>query len=336
MRWLRKLLLPFSLIYGLVLRIRHFAYDVGVFPSASFPFPVICVGNLRVGGTGKTPMTEYLATSLKEHHKTAILSRGYGRKTSGFLVACSGMGVRELGDEPFQYARKLKGVTVAVDENRKRGISRLRDTADIEVVILDDALQHRKVAPGLSMLLTAYGDLYVDDMLLPAGNLRDLKYRASAADLLVVTKCPADLTASQMKELKSRLKPEGKQQIFFTTIEYSDYTGGAEIVALETLKQKQLVLITGIADPSPLVRYLQSSGFDFMHKAYADHHEFSEKEIRLFQTYRDSGKVLLTTEKDYTRLSEKIEGVLYLPIRIGFLEDQQGFENRINEFVTQQ
>ena len=201
----RKLLLPFSWLYGAVVFIRNLCYDWQVFDSKKYDLPVICVGNLSVGGTGKTPMTEYIARLLADSYKTAILSRGYKRATKGFILADENATVGSLGDEPFQYHCKLPNVSVAVDENRRNGIEQLKASYGVEVILLDDGFQHRKVQPSFNVLLTMYGDLYIDDLLLPAGNLRDTKSQAKRADVIVVTKCPADLSLEQMASIEGRL-----------------------------------------------------------------------------------------------------------------------------------
>jgi len=326
MQRLRKLLLPFSWLYGVVVFIRNVCYDWQIFASKRFDIPVICIGNLSVGGTGKTPMTEYIAQLLADSYKTAILSRGYKRATQGFVLADENATVRSLGDEPFQYHCKLPNVTVAVDENRRNGIEQLKTTQGIEVVLLDDGFQHRKVKASFNVLLTMYGDLYTDDLLLPAGNLRDTKSQAKRADIIVVTKCPSDLTHQQMIKTQRRLQLSPKDQLYFSTIEYhSKVIGHKDDRELSDLKSMPFTLVTGIAKPAPLLNYLNAQGLNFKHLEYSDHHNFTPKEIAELKAH----ELILTTEKDFTRLSEHLDHLYYLPIRVRILNDENQFNNAI-------
>lgn len=317
MQLLRKLGFPISLIYALIVYMRNRLYDIGWFSSMSFATRTICVGNLSVGGTGKTPMIEFLITHLKESNKIAVLSRGYGRKSKGFLLAGPDVGVGELGDEPYQIAEKFPGITVAVDIDRQHGIDVLENTVAPNVILLDDAFQHRKVTCERYILLTSYGHLYVDDWYLPTGNLRDSKREAKRADLIVVTKCPKDLDRSEQESIRKKLNPLPNQEILFSYLKYSSQLGGSGKLGLEELKGRSVTLVTGIADPAPLVRYLESQGLILEHLSYRDHHFFSEKEIELF-----AGKeVVLTTEKDYVRLAGKVDRLYYIGIQHVFLAD---------------
>lgn len=330
-RW-RKLLIPFSWLYGAVVVIRNLCYDWQIFGSKKYEFPVICIGNLSVGGTGKTPMTEYIAILLGNSYKTAILSRGYKRATSGFVLADDHATVRSLGDEPFQYHSKLPNITVAVDENRRHGIEKLRADQGIEVILLDDGFQHRRVHAGFYVLLTMYGDLYKDDLLLPAGNLRDTKSQAKRADIVVVTKCPVNLDQDKKMEIAARLQLSSKQKLFFSTIEYhQNAIGHHGARALSEFKNNEFTLVTGIAKPEPLLNYLNAQGLSYTHLEYPDHHNFTEKEIK----YLKSCGLVLTTEKDYTRLSEHLEQLYYLPIGVKILGRGKAFNIAILEAVKE-
>lgn len=329
-RW-RKLLIPFSWLYGAVVFIRNLCYDWQIFASKKYGLPVICIGNLSVGGTGKTPMTEYIALLLADSYKTAILSRGYKRATKGYVLADENATVRSLGDEPFQYHCKLPNVAVAVDADRRRGIQKLHAGQEIEVVLLDDGFQHRKVQAGINVLLTMYGDLYVDDLLLPAGNLRDTKSQAKRADIVVVTKCPFDLGKQQIKAIAARLHLTVKQQLYFSTIEYhQSVIGHHDTRALSEFKTQQVTLVTGIAKPEPLLDYLNAQGISFRHLKYPDHHNFSAKEI----TELKGCGLILTTEKDYTRLSEHLDQLYYLPIGVKILHHEEAFNKTILDAVA--
>src|SRR5690606_12215617 len=216
MKLLRKILFPFSLLYGGITAQRNWFYDIGLLISKAYDFPVICVGNLSTGGTGKSPMIEFLISFLKDEHKIAVLSRGYKRKTTGFREVLKTSMVEEVGDEPLQFKQKFPEVTVAVCEDRQTGIEKLQKTA--EVILLDDAFQHRKVKASLNILLTSFDKLYSNDCMLPAGNLREPKFGAKRADIIVVTKCPENIENTKMEAIKRRLKPKPHQEIYFSKI----------------------------------------------------------------------------------------------------------------------
>lgn len=330
MQAFRKLLLPFSWLYGLAIVLRHFLFDTGIFTSKKYDVPIICVGNLRVGGTGKTPMVEYLLGFLKKTHQVAVLSRGYKRKTRGFLLASHGCSAKTLGDEPFQYFSKFKEVFVAVDENRQRGIETLLRLKNPDVIVLDDAFQHRKVKAGLNILLTAYGDLYVNDFLLPAGNLRDLVSRAAQAQIIMVTKCPESLSNENMLQIRKRLNVHENQQLFFSTVVYESFVYSEdEKVLLKDFCQKPFTLVTGIANAAPLVAFLEKNDARFEHLKYNDHHYFSDNEIQTLK----SKPVVLTTEKDYGRIKNVLPGLYYLPIKTGILNNPEDFNQLILNFI---
>lgn len=315
---LRKILYPVSLIYALVVYIRNYLYDIGLFGSKTFKTPTICIGNLSVGGTGKTPMAEFLITLLKDSQKVALLSRGYRRQSKGFLLADKTSTVANLGDEPYQIFSKFPDIQVAVDTDRENGIRILQEQFSPDVILLDDAFQHRKVTYGTSILLTAYGSLYCDDRYLPTGNLRDSKREAKRADFIVVTKCTPTLPQKEQKRIIDKLRPEPHQQILFSSLAYDTMVKGTKnTLPLEFFKDKRLTLVTGIANPEPLVTYLKEGGFVFEHLRFKDHHAFTEKEIRLLRQKQH----LITTEKDYVRLAEKVENIYYLPVKHQFLND---------------
>jgi len=312
---LRKIAFPISLIYALVVYVRNFLFDVGVFSSKSYKTPTICVGNLSVGGTGKTPMTEYLLRILS-NRKTAVLSRGYKRKSKGFYMGDSESTVLELGDEPYQIHQKFPEVTVAVDADRRNGIEKLESLLNPDIIVLDDAFQHRRVKPTLSILLTTYHNLYVNDWYLPTGNLRDAKKEAKRADLIIVTKCPNSIDLEDKNRVIGKLKPKSRQKVLFATLKYNDFVtdGRKDNIQLSQLKAKQLALVTGIASPKPLVEYLNSHRINFKHFEFGDHHHFTNKEIEQFEGY----EMVLTTEKDFVRLKGRLENLYYLEITHNF------------------
>ena len=249
MNFLRKILFPLAFLYWLITFIRNWLYDMGVFKSYSFDVPIIAVGNLSVGGTGKTPQIEYLIRLLSEKYRVAVLSRGYKRLSKGFVLADDQATANSIGDEPFQFYSKFPTIQVAVDANRKKGIEKLLQLQNKpEVILLDDAFQHRKVKAGFYILLTAYDDLFCDDFILPFGNLRESALGKKRADMIIITKCPQDLSELAQQNIKEKLQV--KQPVYYTTIQYDDCVYGNEnSIHVETLKSESKLLIAGIAKP---------------------------------------------------------------------------------------
>ena len=364
LNYLRWLLLPFSLLYGLVVMLRNWCYDAGMFKSRKFKLPVICVGNLDVGGAGKSPMTEYLVRLLRSEYKLATLSRGYGRQTKGFLIAGRNLGLIQttatatentadlntaavLGDEPAQFAQKFPDVTVAVCEKRVNGIEHLQ--ADHDLIILDDAYQHRAVEPGFSVLLFDYNRLNETHLLLPAGNLREPFVGRYRADVFVVSKCPDNLSEQQKQAITARLKPLTYQQVFFSAIDYLPLQrfSGSKAEVMMPDKDTIVFLLTGIANAQPLLLYLRKITSHIVHHNYPDHHQFSLKNIaKLAQEFNNctaAKKVIITTEKDAQRLREpelvpliNSLPVMVLPIGISFLNKGEAqFNKTIFNYVRQ-
>lgn len=334
MNFLRKLLFPFSVLYGLVTSIRNFLFDKGIFKSMSFELPVIAVGNLSVGGTGKTPQIEYLIRLLSENYKIATLSRGYKRKSEGFVLADAASNAEILGDEPYQFHQKFPEIKVAVDANRVNGIQQLLSQKNIpEVVLLDDAFQHRKVKAGFYILLTAYGDLYCDDLILPAGNLRESRKGAERADVIVVTKCPPQLTREQQNAIKSRLNVAERQQVFFTFIDYDSHVfSEAGKFSLEEIASTDKLILAGIAKPEPFLNYLQAEKNETL--VFPDHHDFTQQDIETIKA-KAKGNIIVTTEKDFVRLKGRLpkEQLYYLPIKSSFITAQEDFDKTIKQYV---
>ena len=332
----RKILFPFSILYGGIMLLRNKLYDRGIMSSKKFDLPVIAVGNLSMGGTGKSPMVEYLVNLLKPDYKIATLSRGYRRKTSGYILLSGQESAAEVGDEPLQFKSKFKDVLVAVDESRSHGIEQLLKEANRpEVVILDDAFQHRKVKAGFYILLTSYSNLYKNDLVLPAGNLREPATGAKRANLIVITKCPDDLGIEEQEEIKRRIKPKAGQEVYFSSIGYSEEIYSRNInLKLKELQKSPFTLVTGIANPKPLMEHLEKQGLRFEHRAFKDHHNFTEEEIRSLQ----HEELILTTEKDYMRLKNEIsrEKIFYLPIRIRFLNGAADFDAKVRGYVQEE
>ncbi|SDR77774.1 lipid-A-disaccharide kinase [Polaribacter sp. KT25b] len=338
MKLVRFLLFPFAILYDLITTIRNIFFDVGIFKSTSFKIPVIVVGNLSVGGTGKTPQIEYLIRLLKNTYNVSVLSRGYKRKTKGFVLVNKNHSANDVGDEPLQYFKKYTAINVAVDENRVEGINNLISKKLPEVILLDDAYQHRKVKGSFYVLLTKFDDLFTDDYLLPTGNLRESRAGAKRCDIIVVTKCPSNINDSQKDAIKLKLQKYNKE-VFFTTISYADRISGSEEISLNTLKDFEVLLITGIANPKPLLEFLRTKNINFMHLKYGDHHEFSSKEIveikQKFNRINSDKKLILTTEKDYTRISNKIKALSFLEIETTFIENKNKFDALIKAHIQQ-
>ena len=334
MNLLRKILFPFAILYGFITSIRNFLFDKGILKSTSFDIPVIAVGNLSVGGTGKTPQIEYLIRLLSDKYKVATLSRGYKRKSEGFVLADENSNAEILGDEPFQFYQKFPDVMVAVDANRTNGIQQLlSQNKKPEIILLDDAYQHRKVKAGFYILLTSYGDLYSDDFMLPTGNLRESRSGAERASIVVVTKCPKILTEEEQTEIRLKLKLKTGQQVFFTFIDYDIFIYSKnEKMTIGEIKSESKLLLAGIAKPKPFFDYLKNESDDCL--TFPDHHHFSDADLVAIRN-KANGRKIVTTEKDYVRLkdSELLEQLYYLPIKSSFINHQQNFDATILEYI---
>jgi tetraacyldisaccharide 4'-kinase len=346
MKIVRWLLFPFSLIYGLIVIIRNWCYDAGILKSRKFVLPVISVGNLDVGGAGKTPMTEYLINLLKDNHKLATLSRGYGRKTQGFLIAATNSTAEQVGDEPSQFKHKFPDVTVAVCEDRVRGIEQLAPQHDL--VVLDDAYQHRAVKPGFSILLFDYGRINEPHLLLPTGNMREPFSGRWRADIIIVSKCPEQLSTGEQELIAEKIGPLPYQSLFFTSIAYQqlkDLEGNSVNAAIDG--DTTVFLLTGIANPKPLEQHIKKYTSKLIHHNYPDHHRFSLKNISKladeFSACDTQKKLIVTTEKDAQRLVEhqlqeivRTMPFLVVPIGVKFLSEYgPQFDQLIIDYVRE-
>ena len=329
---LRKILFPLAFLYWLITYIRNWLYDKGIFKSSSFDIPIIAVGNLSVGGTGKTPQIEYLIRLLSEKYKVAVLSRGYKRSTHGFILADENATASSIGDEPFQFYSKFSNIQVAVDANRKNGIENLLQLPNKpDVVLLDDAFQHRKVKAGFYILLTAYDDLFCDDYILPFGNLREPSSGKKRADMIIVTKCPNDLSEIAQQEIREKLKV--KQQVFFTTIQYDDFVFGNDSQLLVSeIQSESKVLVAGIAKPKLFFDFLKNENDETM--VFPDHHHFSKQDCEQILT-KANGRIIIATEKDFVRLNGLLPKaqLFYLPIKSTFLNTN--IDKTIEDYVGQ-
>ncbi|MGI4020149.1 MAG: tetraacyldisaccharide 4'-kinase [Janthinobacterium lividum] len=343
-QFLRYLLLPISLIYGLIIIVRNYFYDTGLFKSQKFDLPVIVVGNLEVGGAGKSPMTEYLIQLLKPQHKIATLSRGYGRQTKGFFYADKNSTAETVGDEPAQFKQKFPDITVAVCESRVAGVEKLQPEHDL--ILLDDAFQHRALNPGFSILLFDYGKLNGPHLLLPAGNYREPFSGKKRADVIVISKCPSDLSVEKQQQIRSKMLLLPHQNLFFTSIIYQSFQSFFPSDDAVFINPKAtLFLLTGIANPKPLLQHLRKQFAAVVQYKYPDHHQFTSKNISKlaadFKACTVENKLILTTEKDAQRLQEPAlqklladVPVLIAPIGIAFLsEAEPDFKQLIENYV---
>jgi len=329
---LRYILFPIVPVYYVVTWLRNIFYDKGILKSKTYDFPIICVGNLSVGGTGKTPMIEYLIRLLKDEKRIATLSRGYKRKTEGFILADEQATANTLGDEPFQFYKKFQNqIQVAVDADRQKGIKNLMNQDIIpEIILLDDAFQHRKVNAGLNILLSTYDNLYVNEWVLPTGNLREPKSSANRAHIIVVSKCPEYLNVSQKERIINKIKPKAYQRVFFSGISYANEVYSEE-KSLSLNALNDFTLVTGIANNKPLLNHLRGKRLNFDHLNFKDHHNFTKKDVELIS--RKS--IIITTEKDYVRLYQREDlkdKLFYLPIEIS-IDNSEDFNSLVKTFV---
>jgi tetraacyldisaccharide 4'-kinase len=331
---LTPFLFPFAVLYDAVTSIRNRLYETGVRPSARFDIPVVGVGNLSVGGTGKTPMIEYLIRLLGDECRVATLSRGYGRKTTGIRIATPQDNAETIGDEPFQFYRKFKDkVVVAVGEERAFAIPYVLDEhPDINVVLLDDAFQHRKVKPGFQILLTDYHNLFVNDLLLPAGRLRESKRGAARADVIIVTKCPPAITDDEMIAIESSIRQYSSKAVFFTRICYGHLLPVTDVAPY---KPEKIILVSGIANAAPLEAYVARNYELVKHFSFADHHMYSKDDIdRICEAAATMHAVVVTTEKDMVKMDPEAFRsaslyLHYLPIEMEFLKNGKEFDELV-------
>lgn len=340
MNW-RKLLLPLSGLFWIGVSLRNLAYKTGLLRSVRFRNPVICVGNLSVGGTGKSPHVMMVADILKDEFQTAMLSRGYGRKTSGLVIANYSSKVYDIGDEPLQFFNRFKNkIVVAVSESRVIGIRHLVNFYKSEVILMDDGFQHRQVRPGFSILLTDFNDPYTSDYLLPAGNLREPRSGAKRADIIIVTKCPDAFSVKKRDAILHKIHPKPRQKVFFSKVVYSNSAIGHRFtLESDEWGEYEVVLVTGIAKAKPFVDFVKLRFKTVHHMEFSDHHNFSIADVQRIDDEFDKipalHKIILTTEKDYMRLKDEsalIENLFYLPIEVE-LNDFDGFRDKLLNYV---
>ncbi len=341
----RYLLFPFSLLYGAAILLRNFLFDKKIFKSASFNFPIVCVGNLAAGGTGKTPMTEYLIELLQNDFEIATLSRGYKRKTKGYAIANEKSTALEIGDEPMQFHEKYKNITVAVGEERIVAIPQiLHDKPNTDVIILDDGFQHRTVVAGLNIILTDFKNLYTRDIMLPSGDLRDIKSSSKRADIIVVTKCKSNLTKVESANIVAEIKPISNQKVFFSEILYAEPYHLFTQMPASIEESNDVLLIVGIANPKPLKTFLEKHTKSYEMLRFADHHIFSSTDLReILKHYKEiksENKIIITTEKDAVRLRKfekelKHLPIFVIPIKLHFLFNESiAFNKTVFDFIN--
>jgi len=343
------LLFPFSLIYGSLLYIRNKLYDWEILKSTTFNFSVISVGNLNLGGVGKTPHVEYLIRLLEKDFKVATLSRGYKRKTKGFYLSNKKSTIIDIGDEPLQYKIKFDNIIVAVDEKRVNGIKKIIESQpEINVILLDDAFQHRAVNPDINILVTDYNKLYIKDSVIPSGSLREWSSGSKRADIIIVSKTSKVLSLIEKEKIKEQLKPNPNQEVYFSYIKYGDLTpynnSAREVQPIE--KDFSILLLTGIAQPKPLFYELNDEYNFIEHIKFPDHHNYLKSDItsikKKFNNLHGNNKIIITTEKDIMRLSlpkilTQLQDIpiFYIPIEICFHDnDKEEFDKKILNYVT--
>jgi tetraacyldisaccharide 4'-kinase len=328
---LRYLLFPFAILYGWITSVRNFFFDKKILKSYSFEIPIIAVGNLSVGGTGKTPQIEYLIRLLSSNYKIATLSRGYKRKSNGFLLADATSTAEILGDEPFQMHQKFPNISVAVDANRKNGIEQLLSLPHKpDVILLDDAFQHRKVKAGFYILLSSYDDFFFNDFMLPTGSLRESRKGAQRANVIIITKCPKDLSEIAQQNIKEKIGFE--VPVFFSYIDYDEKVFGEnDAKSVQEITNVDKLLLAGIAKPEPFFAYLQAEKNEKL--VYPDHHHFTESDIKQIEN-KANNRLIITTEKDYVRLKDqKLKSLFYLPIKSSFISKGDDFDQTILNYV---
>lgn len=348
---INKWLLPLSWLYGRGVALRNAMFDMGLLKSRQYDIPIICIGNITVGGTGKTPHTEYLIRLLSKKHKVAVLSRGYKRSSKGYLLATHTSTARDVGDEPWQIKQKFPDIYVAVDSNRRRGIERLcndKETCDVEVILLDDAYQHRYVQPGMNILLVDYHRMITDDCLLPAGRLREPQDGKSRAHIVIVTKCPQAISPMGYRVIQRSLNLMPYQSLYFSTFHYGmlrPIFGNGESRALESLRHdKSVLLLTGIALPEQMRMDLSKYASKITPLPFPDHHSFTPADVKSVNQCFASlpqPRIIITTEKDAARLqgvsgfSPEVRDSLYvLPIEVAIMRNEQNnFNNKITNYV---
>ena len=330
---IRFLVFPLSIIFKFVTDIRNKLYDCNFLKSEKINVPVISVGNLSTGGTGKTPMVDFIIYNLKRDYNISVLSRGYNRKSKGFIEIKNSDNPSLVGDEPFLIKSNHSEVPVFACEDRVEGAKKIISENNTNLILLDDAFQHRKISRNLDIVLTDYNNLFYKDYLLPYGNLRESRNNINRADVIIVTKCPLDFNKADAIKIKNQINPKKTQSLFFSQIKYSEILFGFKEVNFKSIRNSKLTLVTGIANSQPLKEYLKKNNVNFDHFDYPDHYNYSRKDVnKILATTKNN--IILTTKKDYYKLSQfKIDNLLYIDIEVEFLDGKQEFLSTIKEVL---
>ena len=339
---MRYLLFPLSFIYGSITAIRNLLFDYGIFKSQSYTIPIICIGNLSVGGTGKTPHTQYLLDLLKNNYKVAVLSRGYGRKNSNLQFVETTSNATKVGDEPLQLKQNNPECLVVVEKNRNKGVKKiLNDFPETEVILLDDGYQHRWIKAGFNILITPFSSPYYKDYLMPVGKLRESKKGVSRANAVIFSKTPENTNPTLKKGMLERLHLFAHQEAYFSGIQYHRFKCINNNTELEENNPYSITLVSGIANANPLIKYLEEKGHSINHLKYSDHHNYSSNDIDTilaeYTADKSIKKLILTTEKDATKLKQflphfKDANFYYIPIEIK-IDQSKKFKNQILDYV---
>lgn len=330
---IRFLVFPLSIIFKFVTDIRNKLYDCNFLKSEKINVPVISVGNLSTGGTGKTPMVDFIIYNLKRDYNISVLSRGYNRKSKGFIEIKNSDNPSLVGDEPFLIKSNHSEVPVFACEDRVEGAKKIISENNTNLILLDDAFQHRKISRNLDIVLTDYNNLFYNDYLLPYGNLRESRNNINRADVIIVTKCPLDFNKADAIKIKNQINPKKTQSLFFSQIKYSEKLFGFKELSFKSIRNSKLTLVTGIANSQPLKEYLKKNNVNFDHFDYPDHYNYSRKDVnKILATTKNN--IILTTKKDYYKLSQfKIDNLLYIDIKVEFLDGKQEFLSTIKEVL---
>ncbi len=330
---IRFLVFPLSIIFKFVTDIRNKLYDCNFLKSEKINVPVISVGNLSTGGTCKTPMVDFIIYNLKRDYNISVLSRGYNRKSKGFIEIKNSDNPSLVGDEPFLIKSNHLEVPVFACEDRVEGAKKIISKNNTNLILLDDAFQHRKISRNLDIVLTDYNNLFYKDYLLPYGNLRESRNNINRADVIIVTKCPLDFNKADAIKIKNQINPKKTQSLFFSQIKYSEKLFGFKELSFKSIRNSKLTLVTGIANSQPLKEYLKKNNVNFDHFDYPDHYNYSRKDVnKILATTKNN--IILTTKKDYYKLSQfKIDNLLYIDIKVEFLDGKQEFLSTIKEVL---
>jgi tetraacyldisaccharide 4'-kinase len=330
---IRFLVFPLSIIFKFVTDIRNKLYDFNFLKSEKINVPVISVGNLSTGGTGKTPMVDFIIYNLKRDYNISVLSRGYNRKSKGFIEIKNSDNPSLVGDEPFLIKSNHSEVPVFACEDRVEGAKKIISENNTNLILLDDAFQHRKISRNLDIVLTDYNNLFYKDYLLPYGNLRESRNNINRADVIIVTKCPLDFNKADAIKIKNQINPKKTQSLFFSQIKYSEILFGFKELSFKSIRNSKLTLVTGIANSQTLKEYLKKNNVNFDHFDYPDHYNYSRKDVnKILATTKNN--IILTTKKDYYKLSQfKIDNLLYIDIKVEFLDGKQEFLSTIKEVL---